>query len=81
MTKSSYSISSGATDVLSQQQEALNNLAKNQISFDFEDLESFTERVKLEGDEYDTGNKRLNKKDAAAGATIEVYKSLDSLEL
>ena len=37
--------------------------------------------MKLEGDEYDTGSKRLNKKDAAAGATVEVYKSLDSLEL
>lgn len=49
--------------------------------FDFEDLEPFTERVKLEGDEYDTGNRRKNKTDAAAGATIEIFRSLDSLDL
>lgn len=49
--------------------------------FDFEDLEPFSERVKLEGDEYDTGKKHLNKKDVAANASLEVYRSLDSLEL
>jgi len=37
--------------------------------------------VKLEGDEYDTGNKRLNKSDNAAGASLEIFKSLDSLPL
>jgi hypothetical protein len=37
------------------------NLAANQIVFDFEKLAPVSERIKLEGDEYDTGNKRQNK--------------------
>jgi len=37
--------------------------------------------VKLEGDEYDTGNRRQNKSDSAAGATMEIFKSLDSLPI
>jgi translation elongation factor EF-G len=57
------------------------NLAANQIVFAFEDLEPQMERIKLDGDEYDTGNKKSNKEDAAAGATMEIYKSLDSLTL
>lgn len=81
MSKSSFNLNAGSKDMLSKQQEALQNLAKNQILFDFEDLEPFSERIKLEGDEYDTGSLRKNKKDAAAGATMEIYKSLDSLEL
>jgi hypothetical protein len=56
-------------------------LASNQIVFDFEELAPFMERVKLEGDEYDTGNKWKNKTDAAAGATLEIFRSLDSLNL
>jgi len=39
------------------------------------------ERVKLEGDEYATGNKRLDKKDTAAGASMEIFKSLDTLPI
>jgi len=31
------------------------------VEFSFEDLEPVVERVKLEGDEYDTGNRRQNK--------------------
>lgn len=57
------------------------NLATNQIVFDFESLTPVAERVKLEGDEYDTGSKRQNKGDLAAGATMEIFKSLDSLPL
>ena len=34
------------------------NLAANQIFHNFETLEPVVERVKLEGNEYDTGNKR-----------------------
>ena len=34
------------------------NLASNQVSFDFLELEPVAERVKLDGDEYDTGNRR-----------------------
>ena len=37
------------------------NLAANQIVFDFEKLAPVSERIKLEGNEYDTGNKRQNK--------------------
>ena len=82
MTKSSYTIDNqSGNEMLSKQTEALHHLAKNQILFDFEALEPFAERIKLEGDEYDTGNRRLNKKDAAAGATLEIYRSLDSIEL
>ena len=57
------------------------NLSANQVVFAFEDLEPTIERVKLDGDEYDTGSKRTNKEDAAAGATMEIYKSLDSLSM
>ena len=39
------------------------------------------ERVKLDGDEYGTGKKYLDKKDSAAGASMEIFKSLDSLPL
>ena len=49
--------------------------------FDFNDQKPFTERVKLEGDEYDTGKKSTNKKDSAAGATLEIYRSLHSLDV
>ena len=79
MSKDSYTFDS--EDMLSKQQEALSNFAKNQILLDFEDLEPFMERVKLEGDEYDTGNRRKNKTDAAAGASLEIFRSLDSMEL
>lgn len=41
----------------------------------------FSERVKLEGDEYDTGNKRQNKSDFAAGATMEIFKSLETVSI
>ena len=37
------------------------NLAANQIQYDFEQLASVSERIKLEGNEYDTGNRRQNK--------------------
>jgi hypothetical protein len=39
------------------------------------------ERVKLDGDEYDTGNRRQNKTDAAAGASQETFRSLDTLDV
>lgn len=44
-------------------------------------LTPVSDRVKLDGDEYDTGNKRQNKTDSAAGASMEIFKSLDSLPL
>lgn len=37
--------------------------------------------MKLEGDEYKTGRKYLDKKDSAAGASMEIFKSLDSLPI
>ena len=37
------------------------------------------ERVKLEGDEYTTGKKYLDKKDAAASASMEIFRSLECL--
>jgi len=42
-------------------------------------LEPVTERVKLDGDEYSSGRKHLDKKDIAAGASMEIFKSLESL--
>jgi hypothetical protein len=56
-------------------------LAVNQIECDFDKLAPVSERIKLDGDEYDTGNKRQNKTDAAAGATMEIFKSLDSIPM
>jgi elongation factor G len=45
---------------------------------DFDNLEPVQERVKLEGDEYES--KRRNK-DLAASASYEIYRSLESLPL
>ena len=36
-------------------------------------------REKLDGDEYKTGNKRKDKESSSAGASLEIFKSLDSL--
>ena len=41
----------------------------------------FSERIKLDGDEYDTGKQHLNKKDLAAGASLEIFRSLDSMDV
>ena len=41
----------------------LSSLAVNQIECDFDKLAPVSERIKLDGDEYDTGNKRQNKTD------------------
>ena len=49
--------------------------------WDCDDLEPFSERVKLEGDEYNTGNRRLDKSDTAAGAQMEIFRSLDTLPM
>ncbi len=50
----------------------------NQIVNDFEDLEPVQERIKLEGDEYES--KRRNK-DLATSSSYEIYRSLDSMPL
>lgn len=55
------------------------NLSHNTIIFDCDDLEPVIERVKLEGDEYKTGKRHLDKKDSAAGASMEIFKSLECL--
>lgn len=55
------------------------SLGENEILFDFEDLEPVTERVKLEGDEYEKSRKRRNKEELTASATMEIYRSLDTL--
>ena len=51
------------------------------MTFDFEDLEPVTERVKLEGDEYQKSHKRRNRDELTASATMEMYRSLDSLPI
>lgn len=53
----------------------------NEVLFDFEHLEPVIERVKLEGDEYEKSKARRNKEEITAGATIEIYRSLDSLPM
>lgn len=57
------------------------SLGENQIFFDFEDLEPVTERVKLEGSEYERSNKRRNKEELTATANVEVYRSLECLPI
>ena len=59
----------------------LSSLGKNEIVFDFEDLEPVSERIKLEGDEYEKSGKRRNKEELTASATMEIYRSLDSLPI
>ena len=61
--------------------ESLANLSQNLVIFDCDSLEPSVERVKLDGDEYSTGRKNLDKKDAAAGASMEIFKSLECLPL
>ena len=39
------------------------------------------DRVRLEGDEYEKSRARRNKDEATAGASMEIYRSLDSLAL
>ena len=55
------------------------SLGENSVIFDFEDLEPVIERIKLEGDEYEKSRKRRNKDELTATATMEIYRSLDSL--
>lgn len=57
------------------------SLGENQIFFDFEDLEPVTDRVKLEGSEYEKSKKRRNKEELTATANVEVYRSLECLPI
>lgn len=57
------------------------SLGDNSIVFDFEDLEPVSERVKLEGDEYKQSRARRNKDELTAGASMEIYRSLDSMPI
>lgn len=59
----------------------MSSLGKNEVLFDFEDLEPVSERIKLEGDEYEKSMKRRNKDELTASATMEIYRSLDSLPI
>lgn len=61
--------------------ENINVTGQNEVVFDFEDLEPVTERVKLEGDEYEKSKKWKNKDEATNTATMEIYRSLDSLPI
>ena len=60
-------------------EESLAHTGQNSITFDFEDLEPTTERIKLEGDEYEKSRARKNRDELTATATMEIYRSLDSL--
>lgn len=66
------------SDEVSQQ---ISKHGANEVLFDFEQLEPVIERVKLEGDEYEKSRARRNKEELTAGASIEIYRSLDSLPL
>ena len=44
-------------------------------------MEPVVERVKLEGDEYEKSRRRANKEELIAQASMELYRSLDSLPL
>lgn len=59
----------------------MSTLGKNQIVYEFEDLEPVVERIKLEGDEYEKSNKRRNKEETTSTAQMEIYRSLDSLPM
>ena len=78
MSKDSFNIEAGISEGQDDSQD-LANLSKNQIIFDFDGLEPVTERVKLDGDEYTTGKRHLDRKDAASSATMEIFKSLECL--
>lgn len=54
MSSSSFNLEQSEDD----QAQGLEALAQNEILFDFEHLEPFQERVKLDGDEYETTKKR-----------------------
>ena len=40
-----------------------------------------TERTKLEGDEYEKSRRRANKDETTSSASMEIYRSLDSLPI
>ena len=61
--------------------DTVNSLGENSILFDFEELEPVSERVKLEGDEYEKSRARRNREELTQTANLEIYRSLDSLPL
>lgn len=63
---------------LNSSEDSQNLFSANQVTRDYESLEPVQERIKLEGDEYES--KRRNK-DLATSASYEIYRSLDSLPL
>ncbi|CDW86051.1 translation elongation factor g [Stylonychia lemnae] len=80
--KSAYQLSKDSFNLDIDTLESSNlvgNLAQNEITNVYEELESKSERVKLEGDEYEAKNKR--QRDVATQATLEIYRSLDSLPI
>lgn len=61
--------------------DKFSSLGENEILYDFENLEPVSERVKLEGDEYEKSKKRRNRDELTSSANLEIYRSLDTLPL
>ena len=79
MSENSFSIEANDATGGGYTADNLANLSKNQLFFDCDELEPVIEKVKLDGDEYNTGRKYLDKKDSAAGASMEIFKSLECM--
>ena len=79
MASDSKASDSYGLDDAKEAEDSMTNNGKNFITFDFDDLEPVNERIKLEGDEYERSRLRVNREEATNTASMEIYRSLDSL--
>ncbi len=78
LSSSSFNLEENSMSGLNSSEDSQNLFSANQITRDYESLQPVQERIKLEGDEYES--KRRNK-DLATSASYEIYRSFDSLPL
>lgn len=78
LSTSSFNLEENSMSGLNTSDNSQNLFSANQITKDYENLQPVQERIKLEGDEYES--KRRNK-DLATSASYEIYRSLESLPI
>lgn len=78
LSTSSFNLEENSMSGLNTSDNSQNLFSANQITKDYESLQPVQERIKLEGDEYES--KRRNK-DLATSASYEIYRSLESLPI
>ena len=78
LSSKSFNLEENSMSGLNSSDDSQSIFSANQITRDYESLDPVQERIKLEGDEYES--KRRNK-DLATSASYEIYRSLESLPL